>query len=108
MNNKMKGESVNPVAPVNEYNNVRSNQENNNGKGFDSHPYGSEIEPRITMFGHVFTMSELEALSIFSGKLQAAGTTLLSADQSIPDGSIFIMKVINHEMNVSFGGFLKK
>jgi hypothetical protein len=108
MNRKVKSESVTPVAPLNRYNNVRSNRGNNNGKGFESHPYSSKIEPCITMFGHVFTISELEAISIFSNKLQAAGTTLLSADQSIPDGSIFIMKVINHEMNVSFGGLLKK
>jgi hypothetical protein len=108
MNNKLMDKPLNPAINRIELSNEADEWKRNNTEVFDSGPDNNKAENTITIFGHVFTMSELNTLSTFSGKLQATASTLLNSGQSVPEGSIFILKVIDHEINVSFGGFLKK
>jgi hypothetical protein len=109
MKNELKSKTIKPVIEADEYDVDSSNQDNkHNGRTLDAFPYGCDNEAKLTIFGHAFTISELYSISSFINRLQATSTKLLNADQSIPDGTIFIMKVVNHDIDVSFGGFLKK
>lgn len=64
-------------------------------------------EQKITMFGHTFTMAELDAISRFASQLEMASNSVLNQKQ-ILDGAIFIIKIMNKETQVSFGGISKK
>lgn len=109
MTNEFKNKPTEPVIEMAKYDIDSSNQDDNhNGRTIDAYPYICDNEAKLTIFGHAFTISELYAISKFIDRLQVKSTKLLTDEQSIPDGSIFIMKVVNHEIDVSFGGFLKK
>ncbi len=109
MNNKVRRNSTEPVIEMNKYKTDRSNQENNhNSIEFDAHLCDRETETKLTIFGHAFSMSEFQDISRFATTLELIATRVLRAEQQIPDGAIFIMKVTNKEMQVSFGGLLKK
>jgi hypothetical protein len=108
MNNKLMDKPYDSAAKRSKHPHETGELRKNNTEIFNCGPDKSKAENTITIFGHVFTMSELNTLSTFSGKLQATASTLLNSGQSVPEGSIFILKVIDHEINVSFGGFLKK
>jgi hypothetical protein len=64
-------------------------------------------EQKITMFGHSFTMAELNSISRFSEQLESATNSVIDHYQ-IMDGAIFIIKIINKETQLSFGGICKK
>ena len=53
-------------------------------------------------------MSELRDISSFVTKLKLIATPLVQNELQIPDGAIFIMKTINKEIEISFGGLSKK
>jgi hypothetical protein len=109
MKNELKSKTVKQISEMDKYNVDSNNRDSNhNGRTSDTYPYENVSEAKLTIFGHAFTMSELYAISTFINQLHSTSTELLNADQSIPSGSVFIMKVINHEIDVSFGGFLKK
>ena len=109
MKDELESKTIKPAIEMDKYDADNSNQDNNhNSRTLDPYPYLSDSEAKLTIFGHAFTMAELYAMSRFINRLQTTSSKLLNSDQSIPDGSIFIMKVINHDINVSFGGFLKK
>jgi hypothetical protein len=109
MNNNPRKNPAGPVTELNKYKIDRSNQDNNrNDKDFDAYLCGSENENELTIFGHAFTMSELQDISRFATRLELLATKALHAEQQIPDGVIFIMKVINKEIEISFGGLSKK
>jgi hypothetical protein len=108
MNNKLMEKPLNSAVNGLKHPYEAGEWRKNETEVFTSGPDNNKAENTITIFGHVFTMSELNTLSTFSGKLQATASTLLNSGQSVPEGSIFILKVIDHEINVSFGGFLKK
>jgi hypothetical protein len=50
----------------------------------------------------------LNSISIFASKLKSIATKTLTAGPKIPEGAIFIMKVNNNEVEISFGGLSKK
>ena len=109
MKNELKSKTIKPVIEMDKYDVDSSTQDDNhNGRTLDAYPYGCDSEAKLTIFGHAFTLSELNSIARFTKQLQTTSTTLLNSAQVIPDGSIFIMKVTNHEIDVSFGGFLKK
>ena len=64
-------------------------------------------EQTLNIFGHGFTMSELKSIASFASRLQHIADTILESNQ-IPDGSIYILKVCNGEVQISFGGLSKK
>lgn len=107
MNNKLRENSVNLVVELNEYKTDRSDQENNS-REFAAHRFGGDTEIKLTIFGHAFSMSELEDISRFATELESIATKALRAEQKIPEGAVFIMKVINNEIEISFGGLSKK
>jgi hypothetical protein len=62
---------------------------------------------KLTVFGHTFTLAELDSISRFASRLEIAADSLVG-QQQILDGSIFILKVLNQQAQVSFGGISKK
>ncbi len=64
-------------------------------------------EQKITMFGHTFTLAELDTVSRFASQLEIAADSVLNKTQLV-DGAIFIVKVMNKETQVSFGGIAKR
>ena len=109
MKKELKNKTVKPIIEIDKYDADSSHQDNNhNGRTLDAYPYDSDSEAKLTIFGHAFSMPELYAISKFTNKLQSTSNELLNANRSIPNGSVFIMKIINRQIDVSFGGFLKK
>ena len=62
---------------------------------------------KLTIFGHTFTLAELDNISRFASQLEIVADSLVN-QQQILDGSIFILKVLNQQAQVSFGGISKK
>jgi hypothetical protein len=52
-------------------------------------------------------MAELNNISRFASQLERAANSVID-DMQVLDGSIFILKVIDHGTQVSFGGVSKK
>lgn len=76
------------------------------GTGSKSMP-DYENEQTLNIFGHGFTISDLKGIASFVAKLQLSVAEILERSE-LPQGSIFIMKIMDDEVQVSFGGLSKK
>ncbi len=64
-------------------------------------------EQTLNIFGHGFTIADLKCVASFVAKLQLSVAEILERSD-LPQGSIFIMKIMDNEVQVSFGGLAKK